>query len=621
MADEILESLIGSTADEEAAAAEAAAKPDAAATTLSLGRRRRKTAGDPAADEYLHREGEVLLKQEMMLDLQIEHLRDHGPLNLKHLQVRRWRDVLQLGLQIFLALAASVAGALILMMLIEAMASRSVIVDPFDAPPSLSARGLTGKVVAGGLLDELTRLQAATRGSAQKRNLSNAWTSDIKVEVPETGVSIGEIDRVLKERLGHDLHIDGALVETVDGGLALTVRGDGILPKTFTGAATDLDKLMSRAGEYVYGQSEPALYSVYLVNSGRNAEAIAFCAAAYAGAPASERPYLLNEWGNAVLNKGGGVREALLLFQTALRLKPDYWTAYSNVQSVLVTLQDEEGAWREGQQMLRLGGSRPGRVPEIYYQNTDVLTWNLQAWRVALVADAESNGGLGSQVSADAPAIADIDVRLHDPVDALLRVKTAPDDPNDPTIAAMAHFVRGRIAEDEGNIPVALNEMETFGTAFAAPEVATNYPGYNCWIAPVEEAAGHSDKADQIFDTAGRFVDCWRFKADVLDHRGDWAGAQKQYAAAIGLAPDLPAAYYSWGLALTRHGDINGAIDKFAAANKRGPHWADPLKAWGDVLARQGKWDEALKKYNEALRWAPAWVELQRARAVAKSKT
>jgi hypothetical protein len=74
----------------------------------------------------------------------------------------------------------------------------------------------------------------------------------------------------------------------------------------------------------------------------------------------------------------------------------------------------------------------------------------------------------------------------------------------------------------------------------------TNNPGYTYWIAPAEEAAGHPDKADAVLKAAGTFVDCYRFRADILDHRSDWAGAEKFYADAVALAPDLPAGYYSW---------------------------------------------------------------------------
>jgi len=86
--------------------------------------------------------------------------------------------------------------------------------------------------------------------------------------------------------------------------------------------------------------------------------------------------------------------------------------------------------------------------------------------------------------------------------------------------------------------------------------------------------------------------------------------------------PDLPAGYYSWGLALARHGDLAGAIEKLKDANQRGPHWADPLKAWGDVLARQERPKEALTKYDEALSYAPNWKQLKEAReSAAKQKS
>ena len=182
---------------------------------------------------------------------------------------------------------------------------------------------------------------------------------------------------------------------------------------------------------------------------------------------------------------------------------------------------------------------------------------------------------------------------------------------------AMTHFVHGRLAAEAGDTARAAAEMEAFAAAYANPIVSSNYPGYTCWVAPAEEMAGHRDKADAVLKAAGRFVDCYRFEGDILDHRGDWAGAQGAYAQAVAIAPDLPAGYYSWGLALARHGDLAGAIAKLQAANQRGPHWADPLKAWGDVLARQGRWKEALAKYDAALKYAPAWAELHQARDAA----
>jgi tetratricopeptide (TPR) repeat protein len=219
------------------------------------------------------------------------------------------------------------------------------------------------------------------------------------------------------------------------------------------------------------------------------------------------------------------------------------------------------------------------------------------------------------------PRLADVYARLHDLGAAELALKTTKEDPNDSAGAALFHHVRGRLAADAGDIGAAATEMEAFGKAYADPAVSSGVAGYQCWIAPFLEAAGRPDKADALLKSAGTFVDCYRFRADILDSRSDWVGAQKAYAEAVALAPDLPAAYYSWGVALAKHGDLAGAAVKLQLANQKGPHWADPLKAWGDVLVRQGNTKEALAKYDEALEYAPNWKQLKDAReALAKQK-
>jgi tetratricopeptide (TPR) repeat protein len=133
------------------------------------------------------------------------------------------------------------------------------------------------------------------------------------------------------------------------------------------------------------------------------------------------------------------------------------------------------------------------------------------------------------------------------------------------------------------------------------------------------QKTGQPGKADAALNAVGTltFVDCYRFRGDVLDLRGDWAAAQEWYEKAVKLGPSLPAGYHSWGVALGKHGDLAGAAAKFKDANLKGPHWADPLKAWGDLLATQGKTKQALAKYDEALKYAPNWKLLKEARAAA----
>jgi tetratricopeptide (TPR) repeat protein len=139
---------------------------------------------------------------------------------------------------------------------------------------------------------------------------------------------------------------------------------------------------------------------------------------------------------------------------------------------------------------------------------------------------------------------------------------------------------------------------------------------YICYSAVTNQKTGQPQKADAALSKLEplTLVDCDRFRGDVLELRGDWAGAQAWYAKAAQLAPSLPAGYYSWGVALAKHGDLAGAVAKLQLAHQKGPHWADPLKVWGDVLLKQGKARDALAKYDEALKFAPNWSELKAAR-------
>jgi len=565
--------------------------------------------------------GDYFDAQTRLVKIQSEHMHEQREMVLSNLQsasregnLRRFGLRLRNAIQLVGVFIAIGIAAIIAVMVRDAVTSRAVIVDVFTAPPVLAGHGLTGEVIAGGVSDQLVRLQAATHSSQSARAIANSWTDDIKVEIPETGLTIGEVDRFLRSRFGHDVRISGALVQNDSGGLELTVRGTGVIAKTFTGGAGDLTKLTAQAAEYLYSQSQPALYIVYLVGAGRDTDAISAARAIFDTAPEDQRPVILNAWGAAVddANTEPAIREALKLYRAAIALKPDYWVARFNEAGKLQGLGDEEGAWQAQQAMLREAGGRPGSARELDYTILDTLTYNLAAEHGALLADAADHAGYGSANSADGLAIADVDILLHDLPAAELRLQTTQLQPGSDLDAATLHFERGRLAQARGDTATAVREAETWGaTPYAA---GSSQP---CWIAQVEEQAGHHDRADAALQAGGHYVDCYRFRADFTDQRGDWPAAQQQYAAAVALAPDLPASYYSWGMALARHGDLPGAITKLSAAHERGPNWADPLKAWGDVLARQGEWGAALIKYDQALTLAPKWEDLQKVRAVA----
>jgi tetratricopeptide (TPR) repeat protein len=148
---------------------------------------------------------------------------------------------------------------------------------------------------------------------------------------------------------------------------------------------------------------------------------------------------------------------------------------------------------------------------------------------------------------------------LHDLENAKLALDTSQVNDQDPTVNAGIHFVRGEIAIEIGDTNLALTELRKFRDAFEDPIVSYAFVSYDCLNVLAEEFAGHPERADALLASIGTFVDCYRFRGDILDRRGDWAGAQKAYADGVRLAPDLPAVYYSWGVALAKHGDLSGA--------------------------------------------------------------
>ncbi|MCP9787175.1 tetratricopeptide repeat protein [Cyanobium sp. N5-Cardenillas] len=561
--------------------------------------------------------------QDSLQALQKRQLRDEHPLRIAYLkgqaditQLQRISQRLRIASQAFVALLACLLGISVLVLIIEAIRSRAIVIREFSTPPQLADRGLSGRVVAGILLDELTLLQSSTRTRLEKRKVSDAWSNQIELELPSTGISIHQIETLLRQRLGHDLTVSGDLVQSSAGELMLTVRGESIPARSFKGDTNAIKKLTREAAVHIFEHTQPSHYVASLIAKGLSEEAVAFSERVFPTTTEADRPYLLNQWANALQNTGGpaNAKQSLFLYRKALALRKDFTNVHNNIMLTTIVMGREQEAWEYGRNHLQRKGGRPSPKKELGFGQWNQLTWNLQAWRAVLADDARQYRGIGSGNQLRHPVIALIDTRLHDLESARFHLSLGSGASNDSTIKARTHFVRGRLAALEGNKSVALREMESFKSEYTNNKtVAANMPGYLCWVALAQEEAKLRKKADQTLREAGRYVNCLRFRGDILDRRGDWKNAQLAYADAVRLAPDLPAGYYSWGAALARHRECKAAMEQLAAAAKRGPGWADPLKAWGDCLAFQGQWKEALKKYQEASRLAPEWVALQQA--------
>jgi hypothetical protein len=98
------------------------------------------------------------------------------------------------------------------------------------------------------------------------------------------------------------------------------------------------------------------------------------------------------------------------------------------------------------------------------------------------------------------------------------------------------------------------------GSPVVADLISLGQSVWLCSLALLADASGEPAEADSL-SRSGRFVDCHRYRGDILE-------------------------------------------------------------VWGDVLVKQGHPQEALAKYDEALMYAPNWNQLKEARdAVAKQRS
>ena len=185
-------------AEEEAAESPALAAGLADALVLGHG-----------AAEGARETGAYLAAQTRLLGVQLEHMHEQRMLQLEHLRVRRWRERLQLSLQLLLWAGAALIAAGVIWLAVWTIRDDGLVILPLKAAPPLAAQGLDGAVLAERLLDGVRRLQEDTQTARAPSTLKNVGAEEIKVEIPETGVSIGELMKLLRGWLGHETQITG----------------------------------------------------------------------------------------------------------------------------------------------------------------------------------------------------------------------------------------------------------------------------------------------------------------------------------------------------------------------------------------------------------------------------
>jgi tetratricopeptide (TPR) repeat protein len=501
----------------------------------------------------------------------------------------------------------------------SAATDRGLVIEAFSVPPDLAARGLTGQVVAAQLQDKLTAMQGETASMRAASSYQNNWGNDIKVQIPDTGVSIGEFNRYLRDWLGSETHISGDIYRTASG-IAVTARAGSGQAATFAGAESDLGALLQKAAEAIYDKTQPYRYAVYLMDHNRNAEAERVYTALSESPSVQERPWAYIGLANLVQARGD-VAGALKLVDRAIAVSPGFVLGYINRADYEQNLQHSEAEYRDllkVDSILRSGEARdinPFAADIQKRLNETQMAGAVQDLPAVLAVDKDIesrpdySGSIENARNNDIQAYA----QMHDAAAVSRLIASLPPTKN----------TNVEINRDAG-IVVAQLLLSHWKTVLAsrAPiraEIAKFGAAGDTFLqrglAPITAYAlamtGDFAHANAL---AAKFPpdcdNCLRVRGFIAAAEKNWPAALRRFARETARTPSLPMGYTDWGWALLHKGDADAAIAKFRLANEKGPHFADPLEYWGEALIRKNRSDLALAKFAEAAKDAPNWGRL-----------
>jgi hypothetical protein len=152
------------------------------------------------ADSFLDEQRAVLRKQGVLLDLQIEDAREQHDLHVSHLRFRRIGDYAKAAMEATVALFIALVVAGLIALVWQAHDARGLVAEPLKTLPDFAARGLDGTVLSQQLLDRLNAMvdEANVYTLRKPNSIEGSWGSNVKVQIPDTGISIDELSRLLR---------------------------------------------------------------------------------------------------------------------------------------------------------------------------------------------------------------------------------------------------------------------------------------------------------------------------------------------------------------------------------------------------------------------------------------
>lgn len=580
----------------------------AAAIALDVVRSHKDQGSHQAATTFLER-------QSQFVSLQMENLHEQRLLHVRSLKRRELSDRLRVSLQILAVAAGAAIAAILVALVIEASRSNALVIEPISAPPDLQAQGMTPAVLSAQLLDKLRAMQARTDSARAGNTYSGANGDDIKVEIPETGVSLGELLKMLRERLGHDVHVTAETFHS-QGKLVLTARVGEQAGHSFSGPDTDLDALMQQAAEDIFARTQPYRYSVFLSQNGRIEPAMAVLQRATERGPASERAWAYIGLGGQ-LGALSRMHDAEAATRRGLKLDSDLSAGWNMMASIAQALGHDEDALAAARQTWRTlrrwdNGGVTDKAKAQNMISARAMTAELTGdFRRGAAVRAEASELEGYQfIGAGHSVEAAIDALMGHQTDRLPEVALSDDDLETPVYRARLLAAQAWASGDWSRVIPGIEAIQAAAAVAPHAEDRTTLWPVEVWPWQAYGYArlGRFEEARNLIAKTPLDCDlCLRMRGEIAALARDRKGADLWFDRAIKAAPTLPFAYGEWARALDGFGDERKAAWLYREARARGPAWPDPLVWWGQSLLRRGRPSDARARFEAAANLAPEW--------------
>ena len=595
-------------------------------TNKPTGRSRRPRPAAPTTPDPVEIAMEIAVSGKSPSTAALEVLETNAALMREQIGLarnERFRNRIKAVRDIAIAVVVLLLAAGVISFVWNARQASGLVIQPLSTPPDLAERGLDSRAVSSQLLDRLNRLQAETDSIRAANTYASNWQGDVSVEIPSTGVSIGELDHWLRGTLGRETVISGEVTRAGES-LSMTVRTPAGGGRTIVSPTGDLDALVQGAAEAIYEMTQPYRYAVYLRGAGRRDEGLAVLRKLAASGAPLDRAYA-NLGLGVDLDKQGYFDQGMVRYRRALEIDPDFAPAESNLAAIYDMVGETERALAGSNRLVRILNG-PGRrvLQPGPAEVTEILN---RAFIAAYQGDATAAADLigtlvGKQeyagiVQAAPLHQASLLVAAHDlgrarRVLADIGVASAVQSYRITGVHYGLSIPTADLLIARELWPQALAELQVWEGIVSQPDHIPQIPML-IWprMAEVMARMGRLDEAVALVGrTPTNCYACLTARARIAELAGDRAAADRWSAEARRQGPSLPFAFAEHGQMLMARGDIAGAIDFYEQAIERGPRWADPQKYWGDALLAQSDAAGAIRKYRAAADRAPRWGAL-----------